>query len=425
MTTAIGIPEIKSVGDTYLLTWQNIGIQVKLNRLVEKAEGVSSELVITKGGGHLYQARVNLLSPTSKRALAGEMQTRVNGIDWRVIIEQAFAKTLEAYRKGEPVIQVGNLPRREAPRYRLKPFILEGEMCALYAFGGSGKSALSDLIAVSVQCGVQVCGLAPIKGNVLILDWETSKETVDERVKAIKKGMNISSPELPFYRRCFHVLASDIYEIQEEVARKNIKLVIVDSANMASGVSQDFHGPAQAMLAALRSLQVSILIIDHKPKTGETMFGTVIKFNSCRSAWELKGSQEEGSNLLNMKITHTKHNDTPKFRDLGFEVEFIGNDDITESIIFKRKDVSEMQEFFAELPLKERIIAILRHHNRMEVKAIADELADGTNEASVRVVLNRNKNLFVRLPTGEWGLLASGTGQMPDKPTLPIQGTLQ
>jgi len=400
---AIGIPTIQSVGDTFVLTWQLSDIQVKLNRLADKSECVSAELVITKDGGHLYQARVNLLSPTAKKTLANEMSSRLNDIDWRVIIEQAFTKTLESYRKGQPVIRVGNLPKREAPRYRLKPFVLENELNAIYAYGGAGKSVLSHLMAILVQCGVSACGLIPIKGNSLILDWETSKETVDERVKAIKKGMQIHSLELPYYRHCYHVLARDIYEIQEEIVRKSIQLIIVDSANMASGVTSDFHGPAQAMLAALRSLGRSVLIIDHKPKQGESMFGTVIKFNSCRSAWEMEGTQEEESRTLQVALTHTKHNDIPKMRPIGFNVEFTGDDDYIDEIVFKREDIMANPQFAKKRPLKDQIYYLLLHEGLMSVSEIASELED-TIESSVRGVLNRYKDKLFIKKDDRWGI---------------------
>lgn len=402
------IPAIHSVGDTFILTWPYNDIQVKLNRLVDKSDGVSAELVITQGSGHLYQARVNLLSPTSKKTLANEMSGRLNGIDWRVIVEQAFTKTLESYRKGQPVIRVGNLPKREAPRYRLKPFVLENELNAIYAYGGAGKSVLSHFIAILVQCGVSACGLIPVKGNTLILDWETSKETVDERVKAIKKGMTISSPELPYYRRCYHVLVSDIYEIQEQIASKDIQLIIVDSANMASGVTSDFHGPAQQMLSALRSLNRSILIIDHKPKQGESMFGTVIKFNSCRSAWEIEGSQEEESRSLEVALTHTKHNDIPKMRPIGFRVDFTGDDDYIDEIVFKREDIMDNPQFAKRRPLKDRIYHLLLHEGLMSVSEIASELAD-TTDNSVRGILNRHKDdLFIK-KDDKWGVTEKRT----------------
>jgi len=405
---ATDIPAIQSVGDTFILTWQQHGVQARMNRLTDKSDSVSGELVITKNGGHLYQARVNLLSPTAKRTLANEMSGRLNSIDWRIIIEQTFTMTLERYRQGQPVITVGNLPRRGLPRYRLKPLVLEDALNAIYAYGGEGKSVLSDLIAVLVQCGASACGLVPIKGNVLILDWETSPETVDERVKAIKKGMKIGSPELPYYRHCYHVLVNDIYEIQEEIAKKDIQLVIVDSANMASGVTSDFRGPAQAMLAALRSLNRSVLIIDHKPKHGESMFGTVIKFNSCRSAWEMQGTQEEESRTLEIALTHTKHNDTPRMKPLGFSVEFIGDEDYIDEIVFKREDIMTNPQFAKKRPLKDQIYHLLSHEGLMSISEIASELED-TIESSIRGTLNRYRNkLFVK-KDDKWGIKENRT----------------
>ena len=401
------VPAIESAGDTFILTWPQHDIRMILTRIAERSDSVSAELKITRQQGHLYSARVNLLSPQAKRMLAEEMKGRLNGVDWRVIIEQAFVKTLDCYRKGQPVIMVGNLPKRETPRYRLKPFVLENELNAIYACGGAGKSLLSHLIAVTVQCGVSVCGLTPVKGNALILDWETSPQTVDERIKAIKKGMGIGAPELPYYRRCYHVLASDIYEIQEEVVAKDIRLVIVDSANMASGVTSDFHGPAQAMLAALRALERSVLLIDHKPKQGESMFGTVIKFNSCRSAWGMEGIQEEESHTLEVILTHTKYNDIPRMRPVGLTVDFTGDDDTIEEIVFKRQDPMNNPEFAKKRPLKDRILHLLLREGLMDVSEIASQLEE-TTASSVRGTLNRHKGKFFMKSGDKWGGVERG-----------------
>ena len=113
-----GIPAVESAGDTFILTWPEHDIRMRLNRIVERSETVSAEVKVTKGQGHLYSARVNLLSPQAKRTLAEEMRGRLDCVDWRIIIEQAFNKALDAYREGQPVIIVGNLPKRETPRYR-------------------------------------------------------------------------------------------------------------------------------------------------------------------------------------------------------------------------------------------------------------------------------------------------------------------
>jgi uncharacterized protein YerC len=396
------IPKLKSIGDVFLIEWGKEKVRFKIDRIHEKTEGTTGEVLVTQAEGHLFHARVNLLSPHSKSVMANELAKRVNNLDWQAMIEQAFMKTLIEYRKGEPVIEVGNLPRRTAPRYRLKPFILENQMCALYATGGSGKSLVADLFAVMIQCGVELLGFKVLQGNVLILDWETSEETVDERIKAIKAGMNIESTAIPYYRRCFHILTHDIVEIQKEVIEKDIKLAIIDSAGMAAGFGSDFHTPAIEMLRALRSLKVAELIIDHKPKGGDTMFGSVYKFNECRAAFEIKATQETGSKALDLALFHTKFNDTPKHKPIGFHIEFEGTEDYTDSIIFTRKDVADMAELEINLSYKERIMNCLKQ-GAMEYKAIAEET--GISEHIVRTTISRNKEVFVKTEYG-WGLLS-------------------
>lgn len=394
------IPTIESIGDVFVLNWEKEKVKIKLDRLYEKSEGITGEMLITQNEGHLYHARINLLSAHSKKVLANELSSRIDKLDWQAMIEQACTKTLLEYRKGEPVIQVGNLPKRETPRYRLKPFVLENELTSIYAYGGSGKSVIADFITVMVQSGVALLGFDVLKGNVLYLDWESSKETIDERVKAIKKGMGINDNELPYYRRCHRLVASEIVEIQMQVLEKNISLVIIDSAGMASGFD-DYHASAMDMLRAMRSLNIAVLIIDHKPKGSDTMFGSVYKTNECRACFEIKAIQEEGTSIMRMGIFHTKANDTRKHRPIGLQIDFIGDDDYTDEIVISKQGIEDMPELEEGLSIKLRIIGVLKHGAR-EVKDIAEDLE--LPEPTIRTTLNRNKKSFVRTEGG-WGLL--------------------
>ncbi len=394
------IPKIESVGDVFILDWEDNKVKIKLDRLHERSDGVTGEMLITQNGQHLYHARVNLLSAHSKKVLANELSNRIDKLDWQAMIEQACTKTLLEYRKGEPVILVGNLPRRTIPRYRLKPFVLENELTSIYAYGGSGKSVIADFITVMVQSGVSLLGLDVVKGNVLYLDWESSKETIDERVKAIKRGMGINDNELPYYRRCHRLIASEIAEIQAQVLEKDIRLVIIDSAGMASGFD-DYHASAMDMLRAMRSLNIAVLIIDHKPKGSDTMFGSVYKTNECRACFEIKAIQEEGSSMMRMGIFHTKANDTRKQVPIGLQIEFVGDDDYTDEIVISRQDISTMPELENNLSIKVRIVDMLKG-GALAVKDIAEDLQ--LPEPTVRTTLNRNKKTFVRTEDG-WGLL--------------------
>ena len=226
----VEIPKVQSVGDVYILTWPEHKIKIRLERIIETSQAVSGELMIllnhTTKPQALYHTRLNLLSASSKKTLANELSQRMD-IDWSAILEQTTILTLKEYRRGEPTIKVGDLPQREKGRFRIKPFVLEKELSAIFAYGGSAKSTLAILFAVMVQTGTSFLGMEVIKGNALLLDWESSKEDIDEIVKAIKTGMNIESDELPYYRRCHRILPNEISEIQAQVLEKDIDFIML------------------------------------------------------------------------------------------------------------------------------------------------------------------------------------------------------
>lgn len=399
----MAIPTLQFIGTVYQLYWEKEDVKIQIDRIIEKHEAISAEILVTKGGGHLYLTRLNLLGANSKKALATELSKRFDSLDWATMIEQAFVRTLTEYRQGEPVISVGNLPARTTPRYRLYPFILEGERNVLYGYGGTGKSKLSGLIAMLVQTGTAMLGMRPIKGNVLILDWETSQYTVDEWVKAMKTGMHFETNETPFYRYCTRGLVEDIAQIQKEVLERKIDLVIVDSVGIAIAGDAQSQDITRQYFNALRSLKIASLSIDHKPHGGNHIYGSIYKTTIARSVFEMCAVQSAGSKILDIGIYHRKANDIPLIKPLGYRIEFIGDEELTQEAIFSKQDIADIPDLESGLSHKERIANLLKHGS-MEVKDIAEEL--DIKETIARAILNRYKRTFVRAEQG-WGLLST------------------
>jgi hypothetical protein len=400
------IPSVDSVGDIYQLHWSPENILIKIDHLTED-DAITGEFTISLNGStppqHVYQGRLNMLSVTGKKSFSEALKKRVD-FDWDTIIEQACFKTIQAYRQGEPVSQIGNLPERNKVRYILYPYVMADSMTTIYGYGGSCKSYIAAFLAVMIQSGVGKIGFNPIMGNVLILDWEACREDWDERIKAIKLGMGIDSDSLPFYKRCYRTLAADILEIQKVILENKIKVVIIDSVGMASDVGDSFHSSAIQMLRAARSLSCSILLIDHKSKQNE-MFGSVYKQNEVRSAFEIINNQEEGDDKVYLSIEHTKMNNGPKTKRVGLEIEFVGNEDITDLATFKRVDLADIPELSKNLPLKSRIEGELKR-GALSVVSLAEVLEQ--KEDSIRVILNRHKDMFIKLSDGNWGLVSKG-----------------
>lgn len=401
------IPEIKSIGDVYQLQWNDEKIRIQVDHISE-GDTVYGEFNIEMDGTGKYEpvlspTKLNMLSVSAKKSFVEALNKRVD-LEWSTIIEQACYKTVKAYRQGDSPVQVGNLPVRAKRRYRLYPWVMEDNMTSLYGYGGSCKSYIAGFVAIMIQTGIGKLGFSPIQGNVLILDWESCQEDWDERIKAIKLGMGFDSEALPIYKRCYRTLSSDILEIQKIVLENNIKFVVVDSVGMASQTSGEYHDSAIQMLRAARSLNCSILLIDHKSKANE-IFGSVYKQNEVRSAFEIVNTQEEGADKIYVSIEHTKMNNGPKTKRIGLEIEFIGDEDITEMVMFKKVDVADIPELSKSLPLKDRIIAELKHGG-LSVALLSEAL--GEKEDVIRTILNRHKNLFVKLSGGNWGLVVNG-----------------
>jgi len=402
----MNLPEIKRIGDVFLLFWQTEGIKVSVDHIFEDVRGVVAELALsqnTRGENqHIYNAKINLLSPTAKEHLA-KVLARYGQRDWQSMIEQLSVLTMRKYREGEPVIQVGNLPQREKPKYFLFPYLLEGAITTIFGYGESGKSYLATLLAVLVQNGISSLGLNPrMKGNVLYLDWEASAYMVDERVKALVAGLEIKIPQYPFYKRCSQPFAQSITEIQKEVLNKNIQVVIIDSVGMALSAKGDYHTSALELMRAARSLGTPVLCIDHKPKGEDKIFGSIYKENETRSAFEIIATHTAGEPILEMAVHHRKVNDAMRTKPRGFRFEFSG-EDIPEKVMVTTLDLTKVRELVKTLPLKDQIVSVLRE-GKQSAADLAIELGHD-NDRSIYTTLYRYKDTFQKCGK-EWGLLS-------------------
>ena len=157
------------------------------------------------------------------------------------------------------------------------------------------------------------------------------------------------------------------------------------------------------MVGALRSLNCSILIIDHKPKKGKEMFGSIVKTNACRALWELQSEQDETTKEIDIGFFQEKHNDY-KWPPFGLHCVLKGDEEHIDEIIYARRDVASMSEVSKGLTLGSRIISQLKMGPQL-AEDIAEDL--GANKDSVKSTLTklRRKGLIVNLPDNQWGLV--------------------
>lgn len=401
-------------GMGYVGAWDPYGgVQMSLDHLRRRSGELHGEIVIDSAStptayGRLHRASFNVSSTTSRDRLGKALETRAPGthdIPWKNLLEEFCTGVLEAERTGAPIVEVGHMTAPPDEGFLVDPILPRGKTTIIFAPGGTGKSYLAALLAVSVASGHGVLGWRVIHGNVLYLDWETDAYEIDRRVKRVATGLGIDVPAVR-YRAC----AGPIDDMAEGLAGyctdEGIALTIVDSVGMASGGSRD-NGPAEEsalrLFAALRHLGTTVLAIDHvtgddlrQQKAIEKPYGSIYKVNLARSVFELKGTQDGDDGHL--ALFHRKVNSGGLIPPTGIHV---AHDETM--VTFGREDIQDAG-LVTGMSHPARIARVLRS-GAMSVPDLAEET--GIGEGIVRVTLNRGRGKsFVKLPDGTWGLPA-------------------
>ena len=339
-------------------------------------------------------------------------------IDWDTMFTYVAPMTLSYLRQGEPLLELGGPPKSMNVDYLIDPILENGQATTLYGPGGVVKSYIAAYISCCVQYKIPVLGgewQPSMQGNVLYLDWESTHDSHNRRIWALKKGLGIEkAPERILYRRCGLPLCDEIDAIQEIVDEHKINLVIVDSQTPASGHGQDAGQVASVFFNALRSLGCTSLIIDHVSKSNmrsdEDFAGpinSVVKFNRSRSVFSIKKVQSPDNNSVYCRIKHTKHNEGRLLEDIGIKVRFIedlpGNLDRVEIMPCDLNTVESVAPKGSNI--REKIQDYLSDGKRHVPADIATAI--GTTDGVVKKELSvmKNAKLVANPKRGEWEMV--------------------
>jgi len=288
--------------------------------------------------------------------------------------------------------------------------MLEGLPTLIYGPGGALKSFMSCYFAVLIASGETENGLRPVKGKVLILDYENDAEDWALRMRALEAGTGLTVGDAVIHRFCARALPDDAEAIQQIISDYRIDSVIVDPLGPACGGDTKDDETILACFAAFRTLKtvegqaLSILCLDHVNKEG-LLYGNIYKVNRSRSVWRLRQSQEAGSDTVYLSLKHEKINRAKLMKPVGFRVEFANEGDELSQVVFHRESVSGLPDLADDMPLKERIMAVLGNKviapdGTLLVQEIAEEL--NAESATVRMALNRyGGQLFTKIETGQ------------------------
>lgn len=410
-------PTIQRDGDSWALAWPEHDVAMGLERLKERSEGLRAEVTVESGlaGRVVGPVDLNILSSESQTRFANVCHKRVNGLSsevWHGLVIQACAIVAKQYREPTPTLDLSTVEAAGPIEYLVPGLIPKSETTVMYGDGESAKSLLALRIAFSVALGHELpWGPTPTATNVLYLDWETNAATVANRLSRLALGEACAVPTI-HYRQCFRSLSDELPHIKEEISRKHIGLVIVDSIGFAASGALVEDETARSAMNALRNMSPATrLVVAHVSKgtadapTGRSKpFGSAFFWNGMRSGFEVRRSEESAESVIDLGIYHWKSNDGRHLKPFGLSVVF---DTASEGILFEHGDIDEVPDLAARTPLSQRIRNMLRK-TAMTTRDLSEEL--GIAENAVRTTLGRMEGV-VRLEQGggrgkssSWGL---------------------
>jgi AAA domain len=353
---------------------------------------------------HLHQSRWSLVSMSQREQLARMLRRRfpVEGVDWEEVVERLALIGLDHHRAGEPVVLVGRLARSPRPTYALDPLILQGELNLWYGAGGTAKTTTAVAACLTVQEHLPLLGLphSSEPARALYLDWELSSEMVDGIVKRLAAGAGLTlAPEL-LYRRCAGALADQAEDLRRLIVERAVRFLVVDSLGSACGGEPESAEVVLRLVNAVRTFNVTVLLIEHVPRDGEEPFGSVYKFNAPRLIWRFRKQQEVGEDEVQVAAFNTKANLSALHRPLGWRLRFAD-----ETTTLTRIDPAEVAGFQASLPLSARILHALRD-GALGVEDLAEVLGVSGGQVRARCSELHRRGKLVRLDRGEYGLPA-------------------
>lgn len=382
--TVTAAPELRREGFDLVLTWPD-GVAFALTGIRDSRDGVRGELTVTQDHRRLSWGSFSLSSTTVRETLRKKLETTAPGPPWGVRLEEAAWRLTQAAREGEPLVTLTGTVT-SAARALLPRVLYEGEATSVFGDGDTGKSLFALALAAAVQSGVALpFGLVPARAvTVAYLDWETSRDTAEERLGLLAAGLGVDPPPI-LYKRMTRPLVDEATALAADFTHRQVGLVIVDSKMfaVAGGDGAAFHEPITAFYNALRLFApAASLVLNHI--TGADArgggparpFGGAFAFNGPRLIWEARRDTDV-TDATAIAFTCTKANNLPR-KPEPFGLRFVPGAGTITVYPFDLKEAAPRA--LASTPLSYRIRLALATGDRTS-KELAEYL--GASEESV------------------------------------------
>lgn len=354
---------------------------------------------------------VNLSSGNERAKFANRLAERQPGLEWRNLVDAFCVEVERRDDDQEPAVMIGNLPAPINSGWLLEGLLERNQTNSVHGDGAVGKSWLALACAVSVVTGLEVLpGYKPAgRGGVLYCDYETDRDTMNARVQQIARGLGIAAPGI-WYQRMDGPFSDWVERLMMLCQREGIVLVVIDSIEAAmagstgAGASPN-EGPSK-ISRALRQLSTTALLIDHinaeQAAGGGVVarpYGNIFKRNWVRLAYHLKQAKEASPDgYRHLGLFNVKRNNGAEYDPVGLKWE------VNQEVCRWEREEIDLTDLEDALPPLTRITGYLQREGPAMPAAIAS--GTGLKGGTVRPLLTRRRDLFVRLVGGRYGLVA-------------------
>jgi hypothetical protein len=410
-------PTYRKDGDDFTFTYADAGVSIAVTRVREAKGGLSGYVTTSllpegREPEMLHWAFVNLTSVSARDQLAKKLVERMRmspqlvthlrerGFSWSVVFDQVCATVGHEYQKGEPILDLADYQGTTLTEYCVYPLLPKDETSIIAADAGSGKSLISLLLGLATHQNVSLPnGIVPqVNGNVLYVDWETTYRAHGRRLKRLVEGFGM--PGLPhiYYRSMKRPIFDDAARLRADIARLDVKLVIVDSIGFACENPNEATAALRAMNAVGDLGHCTKLVLAHVSKSvaygegpgasygGPT--GSLFFRAGARAVWEMRRGGDH-ADRINVGLFSKKQNDDDRRQEpIGLSLQFSPQGG---PITVHPHDVLSDPGLNQFLPLSDRIGAILRFGG-VSLRLLADDLGENLNR--VNQELRRNQGKF-------------------------------
>jgi len=363
-----------------------------------------------------WRRRSDYRTRTIEKALSSRGETYQGGRERSYPVGDSvtspYIASQQVTPEAEPTLSLVRFANRPAPppqEFVIPDLIPRHHASTLYGWGGTAKSLLAMLLALSVAGGRDAFfgRDVAVHGPVLYLDFELDADVQHNRVERLACGMNAGVPEDLLYVSTLGFRTHDAVEFALAQCKEHkAVMVVLDSLGPAMvgdmAAAKDVIEFHNCYIAPFKAIGVTPILVDHQARqqSGEGYqakgaFGSAYKEHLSRSLIQVEaGDRSAEQGVMNVRLRHKKTN----FGVLvePFDVSLSFSDEMIVATTRDLTHADRAQE--ATLNASERVIAVLE-----DGAAYPDDIQEATGLArsTVRNTLGALKKSGRVEPTGE------------------------